>query len=350
MLQLLAERERLDAALLAAVGELDASGECAVDGALSTHSWLVHRGRVTRPEASRLLRGGRLVQRHPRTAKRLDDGDVTCAHVDALALAARGHDELFDEHEEELLAIARETRPEEFRVAMRRWREIAEDLDENCERDPEKPYRRRRLYLSKLPDGSLHIDGRLDPVAGEAVISALEKLMAPDPERTPAQRRADALHELARRALGSAVPAELDVFVDVETLAGMMPDDPRTARCDLAHVGPVAPSTVRRLACDAILRRVVRDRDGEILDLGRRTRVVSPAQRRAVMLRDGGCAWPGCDRPPEWCDVHHERHWIDGGATDLDNLRMYCRHHHVKLHEGWTGRRRPDGTASVEPP
>jgi hypothetical protein len=350
VLELLDQRERIDAALLAAVGELDASGEYTADGAVSTHSWLVHHGRVTRPEASRLLRGGRLVQRSPRTAKRLADGDVTCAHVDALAFAARGHDELFDEHEEELLEIAGQTRPEHFRIAMRRWRDLADDLDDHGEPDPEKPYLRRHLYLSKLPDGSVRIDGRLDPVAGEALISALEQLMNPDPQRTPAQRRADALHELARRALGSAVPAELNVFVDVDTLAGTMPDDPRTARCDLAHVGPVAPSTVRRLACDAILRRVVHDGDGEILDLGRKTRIVSKAQRTAVALRDGGCTWPGCDRPPEWCDVHHEQHWIHGGPTDLDNLHMYCRHHHVKLHEGWTTHRRPDGTIETEPP
>lgn len=77
MLELLEQRERLDATLLAAVGELDASGECRLDGAATTHSWLAHHGRVTGPEASRLLRGGRLVQRHPRTAKRLDDGDVS---------------------------------------------------------------------------------------------------------------------------------------------------------------------------------------------------------------------------------------------------------------------------------
>jgi hypothetical protein len=182
------------------------------------------------------------------------------------------------------------------------------------------------------------------------VISALEKLMDPDPDRTPAQRRADALHELARRALGSAVPAELAVFVDVDTLAGTMPRDPRTARCDLAHVGPVSTSTVRRLACDAIIRRVVRDDDGEILDLGRRTRIVSTAQRNAVALRDGGCSWPGCDRPPEWCDVHHDEYSVDGGPTDLRNLKMFCRHHHVMLHDGWTLHIRPDGTIDVEPP
>src|SRR5581483_11768433 len=90
VLELLAERERLDAALLAAVGALDASGEWAADGTASTYAWLVHHGRLTGPEASRLLRSGRLVHGHERTARRLQDADVTCAQVDALARAVRG--------------------------------------------------------------------------------------------------------------------------------------------------------------------------------------------------------------------------------------------------------------------
>src|SRR5690242_5359446 len=106
VLELLAERERLDAELLGAVGELDASGEWSAGGTASTHAWLVHHGRVTRPEASRLLRGGRLVHRHDRTAKRLHEGAIRCAQVDALARAVRGHQELFDEQEEGLLDVA----------------------------------------------------------------------------------------------------------------------------------------------------------------------------------------------------------------------------------------------------
>src|SRR4029077_8746214 len=63
------------------------------------------------------------------------------------------------------------------------------------------------------------------------------------------------------------------------------------------------------------------------------TPVVSPAMRRAVVLRDGHCRLPGCDRPPAWCDAHHVLHWADGGRTDLCNLILLCRRHHRMLHE-----------------
>jgi hypothetical protein len=72
----------------------------------------------------------------------------------------------------------------------------------------------------------------------------------------------------------------------------------------------------------------------EILDLGRRTRIVSPAQRRALVHRDGGCVFPGCGRPHPWTDAHHLVHWARGGATDLDNLCLLCRRHHTAVHEG----------------
>jgi hypothetical protein len=73
------------------------------------------------------------------------------------------------------------------------------------------------------------------------------------------------------------------------------------------------------------------------LDIGRATRVIPAAIRRALVLRDGGCRFPGCDRPAEWTDAHHLRHWLHGGHTALDNLVLVCRRHHVMLHEtGWT--------------
>ena len=89
--------------------------------------------------------------------------------------------------------------------------------------------------------------------------------------------------------------------------------------------------------------RVVTNGRSEILDLGRKTRVVTTAQRRALVLRDGGCAFPGCDRPPEWCDAHHIIHWLDRGPTDLDNLVLLCRRHHRLIH-------RPDGFGIAREP
>jgi hypothetical protein len=70
------------------------------------------------------------------------------------------------------------------------------------------------------------------------------------------------------------------------------------------------------------------------LEVGRATRVVSPAQRTALAVRDGGCVFPGCDRPPGWCEAHHLRHWLHGGPTDLDNLALLCWAHHRAVHEG----------------
>jgi HNH endonuclease len=87
------------------------------------------------------------------------------------------------------------------------------------------------------------------------------------------------------------------------------------------------------------------------LELGRATRVVSAAQRAALALRDGGCVFPGCARPLAWCDAHHLRHWLHGGATDLANLALLCRAHHRAVHEGgWRLHRHPDGGFTTTPP
>jgi hypothetical protein len=88
-----------------------------------------------------------------------------------------------------------------------------------------------------------------------------------------------------------------------------------------------------------------------VLDVARRSRLATTARRRAVRIRDGGCVYPGCDRPVEWCDVHHIDAWSDSGATDLDNLVLVCRRHHVACHEGrWKLQRGSDGTVDAIPP
>ena len=102
---------------------------------------------------------------------------------------------------------------------------------------------------------------------------------------------------------------------------------------ELDHVGPVPVGTARRLACDASVMRVLLSGRSEPLDVGRRTPVVSPAIRRAVIVRDRHCRFPGCDRPQTWCDAHHVVHWADGGETSFPNLLLLCRRHHRLVHE-----------------
>jgi len=86
------------------------------------------------------------------------------------------------------------------------------------------------------------------------------------------------------------------------------------------------------------------------LDVGRTTRVVTPAQRSALAVRDGGCVFPDCARPLAWCEAHHRWHWLDGGPTDLANLALLCRAHHRAVHEGgWRLTRGPDGRLTASP-
>jgi hypothetical protein len=87
------------------------------------------------------------------------------------------------------------------------------------------------------------------------------------------------------------------------------------------------------------------------LEVGRTSRVVQPGQRIALAVRDGGCVFPGCDRPLAWCEAHHLWHWVDDGPTDLDNLVLLCRAHHRAVHEGgWRLTHQPDGQLTATPP
>jgi hypothetical protein len=115
--------------------------------------------------------------------------------------------------------------------------------------------------------------------------------------------------------------------------------------------GPICGEAARRLACDALITRVITDGASQPLDVGRRTRTTPPAIRTALVTRDRGCAFPGCDRPPAWTDAHHLHHWANGGPTALDNLVLLCRRHHRAVHEGgWRLARTPDNRWTARPP
>jgi hypothetical protein len=118
------------------------------------------------------------------------------------------------------------------------------------------------------------------------------------------------------------------VHADAATLSAREPG----GRCELEDGSPLAIETVRRLACDASLVQLL-ERDGQPLRIGRKTRTIPPALRRALNSRDRGCRFPGCGSR-RFLDAHHIQHWADGGATDLDNLIHLCGHHHRLLHEG----------------
>jgi hypothetical protein len=205
--------------------------------------------------------------------------------------------------------------------------------------------------------------GELDAEGTDSLLEALDLIAPPDPDnlpegpRKPAQRRADGLVDLARAYLHAQQEAgKADVgaslVIDHDTALGHGSERGLASlRCELGRVGIIPAETARRLLCDCHLGRVVLDAAGEVLDLGRRQRVPNRALRRALEIRDGGCVWPGCDRPGRWCDAHHLTWWEDGGPTNLDNCVLLCRRHHTHVHElGWTIDRDTNGDVTVTPP
>ena len=166
-------------------------------------------------------------------------------------------------------------------------------------------------------------------------------------ETTAGQRRADALAVLAETALAAHLDRgtagdRYQVVVHVDE--GVLENDEATGQSALEDGPYVSAETSRRIACDAATVAMRHAHDGTVLDVGRKTRTVSPALRRALTARDRQCRFPGCSA--RHCDAHHLQHWAHGGATRLDNLLLLCRRHHRAVHEeGFTVTLRGNGEA-----
>ncbi|MEO8107817.1 MAG: DUF222 domain-containing protein, partial [Actinomycetes bacterium] len=210
-------------------------------------------------------------------------------------------------------------------------------------RHAEEDYGRRWLTMAPLLDGMHAIDGVLDAETAGRLNTALAPFLVPsgsDDTRTTGQRRADGLSELVNTAIAaeqlptlSGATTALQVEVSLATLTG---GSPLPAQLHSSSATPVwlTPTAVDRLACDASVRRLLLDPTGVPLDLGRAVRVFTPAQRRALASRDGGCRFPECTRPAQHTDAHHLEPWAAGGASDLANGLLLCRYHHRQVHEG----------------
>jgi hypothetical protein len=294
------------------------------------------------------LRTARFVARHVQTAKALDAADATVPHVEMLAAVAHRRDALYERDEAVLLDAAATVEVQDFPDAVRTWAALADD--ELARRDAAFAFERREITLSPTIGGSV-VGGFVDPEASALVTSVFDEVQPPDgaaDTRSRGQRWADALVLLCERArsgqLGGSRPiAGAEIVMSHDVFAGHPLARLDGLQCEIADFGPIARVTAERLLCDCALGRVVTGRS-QILDLGRRTRTVPDRLRRAIVLRDEHCQFPGCRAPASWCDAHHLVLWTDGGPTNLDNCTLLCRRHHVAVHEGgWKLVRGPDG-------
>jgi hypothetical protein len=279
-----------------------------------------------------------------------------------------------------LLPAAETLDPRRMRIATETTR-LTIDPD-GVLADANHAHEQRWLECDETYDGVFVLRGQFDAEAGALLKTAIDALshgMTRGETRAVSSRRADALVEMAATQLRCGDPRDvngqrphLTVTVSADTLRREAPrtnvESDNTLRvvavpraAELGGVGPIHPEIARRIACDAV-RTVVTvapnpndsswmlGKSAVPLSVGRAARTIPASIRTALVLRDEGCRFPGCDRPPAWTDGHHIIHWADGGPTELDNLVSLCRSHHRQVHEeGWRIHI-ADGSAVVEPP
>lgn len=316
--------------LLELIAQFDDENGWGVDGCHSCAHWLNWKCGLGQNAAREKVRVAHALENLPLIHASFSKGEISYSKVRAMSRAAT------PENEDYLLMIAQHGTAAHVETVVRSYRRAKADLELE---QANTRHGRRELHWYFDDDGMVIVKVRLTPEDGAHFIKAIEQatkqLKAQSAssdagteafeETTWCTDRADALMQI----LAGPTDTEVQVHVSAETLT----DFDRDGCCHL-HDGPnLAPHTVRRLSCDAGIVRIIEDARGQPLDVGRKTRTIAPALRRALSTRDQGCRFPGCGATRH-LHGHHIEHWADGGNTSLDNLVQLCTHHHRLVHEG----------------
>ncbi len=338
-------------------------------GFSSTAEWLTWRIGIKLGAARERLRTALALEQLPEISEAMKNGELSFSKVRAITRVATA------DNETALLDFALAGSAANLERMVRGWKTMDRKTEVTAE---QIRYRSRRLSAFVDEDGMVVVQGRLDPEAGALFMRAVEaasdalfreagrreegqngEASAPDgaaddgaPTPTtddattddirPEQRRADALGLMAERALAagfgdgvvSGSRAErFQVMLHVE--AGTLEEDGETGQSELEDGTRISAETSRRIACDAGLVTITHAPDGSVMGAGRRSRTIPPSLRRALEARDRGCRFPGCGL--RFTDVHHVKHWADGGETSLRNCCLLCKRHHRAVHEGGVG-------------
>jgi hypothetical protein len=358
----LRQRNQMDAAVTSLIGALDAAAEKAAEEndplmGLSCATWLVHNLHISSSAAHAQVRLARQLPSLPATAAAFERGELSGQHASVVArsveqVARGGGDPGLAE--KLLLSEAGGRDPRDLlRWGLGLLHRLA---PQELESEEERQHRRRYLRLPEAFDGGCEVEGYLPPIAAARFRTALEGIMGPrakGDERTPSQRRADALDELVTRVLDSGeLPVRggqrphLTVTASLETLRA----DPGAPAALLDWGLPISGKALRRIALDAEITPILVGPSGDPLHVGRRYRTATRKMRRALAERDRHCVWPGCDRPPSWSQGDHEHPWAQGGKTEIEGMRLLCTPHHGRLSRGWRLERLPDRRYVVHPP
>jgi len=337
-------------------------------GIKSCAHWLNWKCGIAIGAAREKVRVARRLAELPQIDKAFSTGALSYSKVRAMTRVAT------KETEEFLLMIAEAGTANHMELLVRKKLQVDRLNSEQVE---EVQHASRAVSCHQDENGMWIIHAKLPPEEGALVVKALEAIVDnateaqddnkeknvsaetllvetvesfetdSEPKLTFSQKRADALCSMAEhyiasykneagiQSLAGAERCQIMLHVDINTLmshtAGHKQHN-HLQHCNLNNQW-ISAATARRLSCDASLVTVLEDEFGNVLNIGRRSRTIPPAIKRALSIRDTTCRYPGCCER-QYVDAHHIKHWADGGETRLDNLVTLCRHHHRKLHQG----------------
>jgi hypothetical protein len=342
----------------------------AKDGATSTAAWLSSHTHETRVRTNGDLRAARALDdpRFDTTRTAFATGHLTTDHVWVILRAVEDlpADEVTEEQREaaqrHLVDLAADHDAKQLRILARRLFEVLapEEADkregEALEREERRAREKCRFSMRDNGDGTSSGWFKVPTLQAEILGKAVQAFAAPrrtDPsawvgadgrKRSYSAILGQGFAELVEHLPTDALPqaggtaASLVITVELEKLlAGL-------GSAVLDTGGRISAGQVRRLACNSGIIPAVLGSQSAPLDLGRSSRLHTTAQRTAMAIRDKGCTTEGCDRPPAWCEAHHEVAWSEGGATSVEGGRLLCPHHHHLAHDsGYEMRRVPGG-------
>jgi hypothetical protein len=341
------------------VAEADEAGSSLRARHTRLEDWMARSGQETPREASGAVFTARALERRPVVRDAAAGGRISVGQAKAIGEALDalpiGLDRGQRAQAEQLILVeAQHTPAEKLRTMTEQiLRQVAPDQTDSPEQRAAKleerdrrARHRRKLWFGPETDGSIEFGGSLPVLVGRRLQGMVQAVgdrryrSAKDTrdrlalQETSQQRAADALIEILSAAeaveAGStktSIPvgaAQIHVLIPYQDLLD------RTAASGLLIDGtPLSAGELRILACSADLIPTVLGTDSQILDFGDTIRLAPPPLRRAIGLRDGGCAYPGCTTPIRHCDLHHVKPWQEGGPTDRNNIVALCRVHHA---------------------
>jgi hypothetical protein len=387
--QLEIARRRLDHATDRVAGHVDRSGAHRVDGHRTAKAALKHVGRIPGAEAHARVRMARTLRRLPEVAAAYARGTVPNPSARAIArVASNPRVQQFLDDADIVFAAMASTEPyDDFVGWLAEWESLA-DADGAAQGAEQSHRRRHATFLRNAVDGSWHLLATVGPLQGAAIAKILSGYEAAEFEadrheavaqhgddatvdqfeRTPGQRRADAIFEIFRRAAamppGAQSPEPLvNIVIDQQTFEDevrrmcgdpAVESDPSRAGeriCGTVTGEPLHPSDAVLAAVLGMVRRVVVEPQSTVIDLGRKRRCFTGSSREAALLQAalrarGGarCLWSGCDGPPGRLQIDHRRRWRSEGRTDVVNSDPYCGHHNRLKERGFRPVFEPDGT------